>query len=86
MGGLLVPVTMYQRSTLAQTLGAATQESNAMAADALAVDDRFQTTVPGVFAAGDTAALTPSVANAIASGHTAAAMVVQSLISALKTA
>jgi thioredoxin reductase len=80
LGGLLVPVTMYQRTSLAEQLGAATQEASAMAADALAVDSRFQTSVPGLFAAGDAATVIPSVANAVASGNTAAATVVQSLI------
>ena len=40
--------------------------------------------MPGLFAAGDATTLRPSVANAVASGNTAAAMVVQSLI-ALQT-
>ena len=80
--GLLVPVTLHQRSALAEQLGAAAQEPNPLVADALAVDQRFSTSAPGVFAAGDVAAVMPSVANAIASGHTAAAMLVQSLIGA----
>jgi thioredoxin reductase len=73
---------MYQRTALAEQLGAATQEASAMAADVLAVDNRFRTTVPGLFAAGDAASVMPSVANAVASGHTAAATVVQSLLAA----
>ncbi len=82
-GGLLVPVTMHQQSALAQRLGAATQDPGPLAADALAVDQTFATSVPGLFAAGDAgAAMPPSVANAVASGHTAAAMLVQSLIAA----
>lgn len=85
-GGLLVPVTMHQRSALAQKLGAATRDANALVADALVVDERFQTTVPGLFAAGDASGVMPSVANAVASGHTAAAMVVQSLIAAPRSA
>jgi thioredoxin reductase len=84
--GLLVPVAMHQRSALAQKLGAATRDANALVADALVVDERFQTTVPGLFAAGDASGVMPSVANAVASGHTAAAMVVQSLIAAPRSA
>jgi thioredoxin reductase len=84
LSGLLVPVTMYQRTALAEQLGAATQEASAMAADVLAVDNRFRTTVLGLFAAGDAATVMPSVANAVASGHTAAATVVQSLLAAAR--
>jgi pyruvate/2-oxoglutarate dehydrogenase complex dihydrolipoamide dehydrogenase (E3) component len=40
----------------------------------------FATRAPGVFAAGDVTAAMPSVANAVASGHRAAAMLVGSLI------
>lgn len=81
-GGLLVPVTLHQRSALAEQLGAATSEPGPLAADAVAVDGAFATSVPGLFAAGDVGAVMPSVANAIATGHTAAAMLVQSLMSA----
>jgi thioredoxin reductase len=78
--GLLVPVTLHQRSALAAQLGAAAAEPGPVVADALAVDAAFATTVPGMFAAGDVGAVMPSVANAVASGHTAAAMLVQSLM------
>lgn len=80
--GLLVPVTLHQRSALAAQLGAALAEPNPLIADGVAVDKAFTTSVPGLFAAGDAAALMQSVANAIASGHTAAAVLVQSLLSA----
>jgi len=80
--GLLVPVTLHQRSPLGEQLGAATREPGPLAADALAVDAQFATSVPGLFAAGDASGIMPSVANAIAAGSTAAAMVVQSLMSA----
>jgi thioredoxin reductase len=79
-GGLLVPVTLHQRSALAAQLGAATAEPGPLAADAVAVDDAFATTVPGLFAAGDAGGVMPSVANAVASGNTAAAMLVGSLL------
>ena len=80
-GGLLVPVTLHQRSALAGQLGAATSEPGPLTADAVAVDAAFATSVPGLFAAGDVAVM-PSVANAVASGHTAAAMLVHSLMTA----
>jgi thioredoxin reductase len=78
-GGLLVPVTLHQRSALAERLGATLAEPNPLVAGGVAVDAKYATTVPGLFAAGDTAVPMPSVAAAIASGHTAAASVVQSL-------
>jgi len=81
-GGLLVPVTLHQRSTLAAQLGAATTEPGPLFADALAVDAKHATSVPGLFAAGDAGGVMPSVANAVASGNTAAAMVVMSLMTA----
>jgi thioredoxin reductase len=81
-GGLLVPVTLHQRSALAAQLGAAAAEPGPLAVDALAVDAAFATTVPGLFAAGDVGAVLPSVANAVASGNTAAAMLVGSLMTA----
>lgn len=77
--GLLVPVMLRQRSDLAVQLGAKTA-TNPMMVDALDVDQQLQTSVPGLFAAGDTSAAgMPSVANAIAQGSTAAAMIVHSL-------
>jgi pyruvate/2-oxoglutarate dehydrogenase complex dihydrolipoamide dehydrogenase (E3) component len=78
--GILVPVTIHQRSPLAEQLGAAVAEPSGVAADALEVDERSQTTVPGLFAAGDATAGMPSVPNAIASGHRAAAMIVQAVM------
>jgi len=81
-GGLLVPVTLHQRSALAAQLGAAAAEPGPLAADALAVDAKFATSVPGLFAAGDVGAAMPSVPNAVASGNTAAAMLVGSLMTA----
>lgn len=80
--GLLVPVTLHQRSGLAEQLGAATAEPGPLFADALAVDSKSATSVPGLFAAGDAGGAMPSVANAVASGNTAAAMVVMSLMTA----
>jgi thioredoxin reductase len=78
--GLLVPVTLHQRSPLAQQLGAPAAEPGPLAADAVAIDAQCATTVPGLYAAGDNSMLMPSVANAVAAGGTAAAMIVQSLV------
>lgn len=69
-------------SALAAQLGAANTEPWPPFADALAVDATSATSVPGLFAAGDAGGVMPSVANAVASGSTAAAMVVMSLMTA----
>ena len=82
-GGLLVPVTMHQRSPLADQLGAAAAAPGPIAADAVETGPAFETSVPGLFAAGDLSGQMPSVANAVASGSAAAAMVVHSLADAL---
>jgi thioredoxin reductase len=79
-GGLLVPVTLHQRSALAEQLGAAATAPGPLAVDALEVDPMFRTSVPGLSAAGDLTAQAPSVANAVAAGNTAAAMLVGGLM------
>jgi thioredoxin reductase len=79
-GGLLVPVTLHQRSTLAEQLGAAASAAGPVAADAVEVDATFATSSPGVFAAGDVSSQVQSVAGAIAAGNLAAAMLVGSLM------
>jgi len=79
--GLLVPVTLPQRSALAAQLGAEPAPAGRLAADAVAVDTTFATTADGVFAAGDVSAQMPSIANAIAAGSLAAAAVVRDLMS-----
>lgn len=78
--GLLVAITLHQRSTLAERLGATATDPNPLVVDALAVDAGFQTTAPGIFAAGDIGPQMPSVANAIASGSMAAARLVHDLV------
>jgi thioredoxin reductase len=78
--GLLVPVTMHQRSTLAAQLGAAAADPAPVVVDAVEVDATFQTSVPGLFAAGDVSPRMPSVANAVAAGSSAAAMIVHGLM------
>ncbi|HEX2416023.1 MAG TPA: NAD(P)/FAD-dependent oxidoreductase [Thermoleophilaceae bacterium] len=79
-GGLLVPVTMHQRSALAEQLGARVADPGHVAFDALEIDSAFQTSVPGLFAAGDASSQMPSVANAVAAGSSAAAAVVHDLM------
>jgi thioredoxin reductase len=81
--GLLVPVTLHQRSPLAQQLGASTAAAG-LAADAVVVAEMgLATAVPGLSAAGDTTGAMPSVANAVAAGATAAAFVVHGLMEEL---
>lgn len=79
-GGLLVPVTLHQRTDLAQQLGARLAEPNQMVADGIAVDGMFRTSVEGLFAAGDLATDRPAVTNAIHSGVNAAAAIVHDLL------
>ncbi|HEU0171190.1 MAG TPA: NAD(P)/FAD-dependent oxidoreductase [Acidimicrobiales bacterium] len=78
--GLLVPVTLHQRSGLAAQLGAEPAAPGHVAADAVEVDPMLQTTVPGLSAAGDLSSQMPSVANAVAAGSNAAAAIVRSLV------
>ena len=80
LGGLLVPVTLHQRSALAEQLGAVAAGPGPVAADAVEVDSKFHTSVPGLSAAGDVSAQMPSVVNAVAAGSSAAAMVVGGLM------
>ena len=80
LGGLLVPVTLYQRSGLPKELGAAATARGQVAFDPVEVDQMHHTTAPGLFAAGDVMAQMPSVANSVAAGSSAAAMVVHSLM------
>jgi thioredoxin reductase len=78
-GGLLVHVELAQRSDLAAQLGVTTAP-NPLAKDAVAIDERHATNVPGVFAAGDLTGRPPSVAAAVASGSLAASMAVHALV------
>jgi thioredoxin reductase len=83
-GGLLVPVTLHQRSGLAGHLGAIAAEPGHVVADAVEIDDGFQTSAPGVYAAGDVSTQMPSVANAVSAGSTAAARLVNGLVQAVE--
>jgi thioredoxin reductase len=78
--GLLVPVTLHQRSGLAEQLGAAPTDPGPIVVDPVEVDSAFHTSVPALSAAGDVTAQMPSVANAVAAGSTAAAMIVHDLM------
>ncbi len=79
-GGLLVPVTLHQRSDLAHGLGVESAEPGPLSADSIEVDPTLHTSVPGVLAAGDVQLGMPSVANAIAAGSMAAAAIVGDLM------
>jgi thioredoxin reductase len=80
LGGLLVPVTLHQRSQLAAQLGAAAASPGPVAFDAIDVDAMFHTSGAGVSAAGDVSSQMPSVASAVAAGSAAAAMIVHGLV------
>jgi thioredoxin reductase len=79
-GGLLVPVTLHQRSRLAEQLGAELESKPPLVMDAVEVDQGFNSSVAGLSAAGDVSGQMQSVANAIAAGSTAAAMIVHGLM------
>jgi thioredoxin reductase len=77
--GLMVPAPMHQRSDLAARLGATFEARGEMTPDAIVADAMGATAVPGLLAAGDLVERMPSVARAIAGGHSAAAMIVHQL-------
>jgi pyruvate/2-oxoglutarate dehydrogenase complex dihydrolipoamide dehydrogenase (E3) component len=65
----------------AEQLGAAATGAGPLAADAVEVDPMLHTSVPDLSAAGDLSSQVPSVANAVATGSSAAAMIVGGLMS-----
>jgi thioredoxin reductase len=73
--GLLVPPALRQRSSLASDLGAELTERGTVDVDAFG-----QTTVPGLYAAGDVSSPMPQVAGAIADGSRAAAAINDDLL------
>lgn len=80
--GLLVPAPMFQRSSLAEQLGARLTKDAPI--ESVEVDAMFRTSVPGLYAAGDASATAPpSVATAIAAGSTAAKTIVHDLVEEL---
>lgn len=80
--GLLVPVTLHQRSPLAAQLGAELAPPTPLSSEGLATTGMGMTSVPGLFAAGDATGQMPSVANVVASGSNAAAAIVGHLTGA----
>lgn len=83
-GGLLVPVTLHQRTDLAAQLGAALAAPTPLTAEGLAIPGMpGETSVRGLFAAGDATGQMPSVANVIASGSMAATAIVGRLTGAM---
>ena len=79
-GGVLIAITLRQRSPLAQQLGAQLAEPGMVARDAVAVDQRQTTSVPGLFAAGDVSTQMPQISSAVSTGVTAAAAAVGHLM------
>ncbi len=77
--GILVATTLHQRSDLPKQLGAAYAPGDPLSAEAIEVDGQYQTSVPGVYAAGDIVAGPPAVARAVAAGNFAGAMIVMGL-------
>lgn len=77
---VLVASSLRQRGTLATQLGVDIAPPGPVIADAVVVDQQYCTSVPGVYAVGDTCAQMPQVAAAIASGSAAAAAVVLNLM------
>ncbi len=73
--GVLVGPRMQPRTALADQLGLERNERGA-----IVVDQVSRTSAPGVFAAGDVAGALQQVSVSIASGATAAAMIVGSLV------
>jgi len=73
--GLLVPAPLRQRSSIATDLGAELTERGTVDVDAFG-----QTTVPGLYAAGDVCAAMPQAAGAIADGSRAAAAINDDLL------
>jgi thioredoxin reductase len=79
-GGLLVPVTLHQRSPLPVQLGATLAPMGPIAPEAIQVDPMGQTNVPGLYAAGDNSSARPSITGAIAAGSAAGAAIVHGLM------
>lgn len=78
LDALYVAPRVEMRDVVARTLGCTTRETPA--GEILAVDERWQTSIPGVYAAGDVARQPSLVATAVADGALAGTTVSQSLI------
>lgn len=72
---LMVHAEMHDRSAIPEGLGLKRKETGF-----LETDDQAQTSLPGVFAAGDVAVAPQQVAVAVGSGHLAGSMVVRHLL------
>jgi thioredoxin reductase len=81
LDALFTGVPTRLASPIAAQLGCALAETASGAV--IRVDDLGQTTVPGVYAAGDVAQFRPSIAGAVASGYAAGAMAHHSLFPSL---
>jgi thioredoxin reductase len=82
-GGVLVGATLHQRSGLAAALGLAFAPPGPMTGEAVEIDGRHRTSVPGIFAAGDITPGPPSVSRAVAHGTLSAATIVGELTGAV---
>jgi thioredoxin reductase len=76
---LFIRPALEPRTALAQRLGCELV-TDGMVPGLIRVDERQETTVPGVYAAGDVATPMQQIATAVASGATAGAMVNHSLV------
>jgi len=81
LDALFIGVPWHLTSPLAEQLGCALDDT--MLGPIIRVEAMGQTTVPGVYAAGDAAVMMKSLSGAVASGYAVGAMVHQSLIPAL---
>lgn len=77
--GVMVVAPLHPRDDLGERLGCETTDTP-IATGLLVTDDLQQTTVPGVFAAGDASAMMQQVSLAIAAGSMAAAAVHRSIV------
>lgn len=80
MDGLMVPAKLVQRNDLAAQLGLETEAESPVMVDPVTVTPHGETSVKGVFAAGDLSPTMPSIAASIAEGSLAAAGIVHSLM------
>lgn len=81
--GIFTNPPLEQRSAVAETLGCETEYMEMMRAEVISITPgTFETTVKGVFAAGDAGKMIQSLANAASSGSTVGAFVTHELASA----
>jgi thioredoxin reductase len=81
--GLFTNPALEQRSGVAETLGCETEYMEMMRAEVISITPgTFETTVKGVFVAGDAGKMMQSLANAVASGCSVGAFVTHELAAA----